>query len=189
MDTFYLDLPKGGPDAASPPHTSPVQIPPWEKRQPPVRVMCPARSTVATIPTLPILGSPNRRDWLSTRTSPSAIHRHHRIFVKQFFGKSVKRVSGPSLFSVHGTVVEFDVSCIFCGGQRHLSLRRNCGKSRLRLDRTLGAGMSIPPFTLRHYDAKEKLAGFAFAWAMDRLDHAQVRHRCIQVSFRMTVRF
>src|SRR5260370_5785850 len=44
MDTSYLDLPKGAP---TPPllrtHTSPLQIPTMEKRQPPVRVIVPGK--------------------------------------------------------------------------------------------------------------------------------------------------
>jgi len=75
MDTFYLDLPKG----ASQPlllrtHTSPMQIRTMEKRQPPVRVIVPARSIAAIIPTPPIPSSFTRsKASRSTPISRSAI--------------------------------------------------------------------------------------------------------------------
>src|ERR1700756_5474001 len=119
MDTFYLDLPRGVPGPLLlRTHTSPVQIHTMEKRRPPVRVIVP--------------GKVYRRD------NPDATHSFmfHQIeglavdsditfcdftgtieyFVKQYFGPSVKTRFRPSYFPFTEPSVEFDVSCIFCGG-------------------------------------------------------------------------
>ena len=67
MDTFYLDLPKGAPTPLLlRTHTSPMQIRTMEKRKPPVRVIVPARSIAATIPTPRTLSSS-----IKSKASPS----------------------------------------------------------------------------------------------------------------------
>src|SRR6202048_1676498 len=125
MDTFYIDSPQSPEKKPAPgqfllrTHTSPVQIRTMEKRQPPVRVIVP--------------GKVYRRD------NPDATHSFmfHQIeglavdtditfwdftgtieyFVKQFFGPGVKTRFRPSYFPFTEPSVEFDVSCIFCGGR------------------------------------------------------------------------
>jgi phenylalanyl-tRNA synthetase alpha chain len=148
MDTFYLDLPKGAPGPLLlRTHTSPVQIRTMEKRQPPVRVIVP--------------GKVYRRD------NPDATHSFvfHQIeglavdtditfcdftgtieyFVKQFFGESVKTRFRPSYFPFTEPSVEFDVSCIFCGGSGTEASGATCGKCKgsgwIEL---FGAGMVDP---------------------------------------------
>src|SRR5580692_11261247 len=133
MDTFYLDLPKGAPGPLLlRTHTSPVQIRTMEKRRPPVRVIVP--------------GKVYRRD------NPDATHSFvfHQIeglavdtditfcdftgtieyFVKQFFGESVKTRFRPSYFPFTEPSVEFDVSCIFCGGSGTGASGATCGKCK-----------------------------------------------------------
>src|ERR1700688_3529627 len=133
MDTFYLELPKG---AASPlllrTHTSPVQIRTMEKHKPPVRVIVP--------------GKVYRRD------NPDATHSFafHQIeglavdqditicdftgtieyFVKQFLGAGVKTRFRPSYFPFTEPSVEFDVSCIFCGGSGSSAGGGTCSKCK-----------------------------------------------------------
>src|ERR1700686_1763521 len=148
MDTFYLDLPKG---ATQPlllrTHTSPMQIRTMEKRQPPIRVIVP--------------GKVYRRD------NPDATHSFifHQVeglavdqditfcdftgtieyFVKQFFGAGVKTRFRPSYFPFTEPSVEFDVSCIFCGGSGSAAGGGTCSKCKgsgwIEL---FGAGMVDP---------------------------------------------
>jgi len=193
MDTFYLDLPKGAPGPLLlRTHTSPVQIRTMEKRQPPVRVIVP--------------GKVYRRD------NPDATHSFvfHQIeglavdtditfcdftgtieyFVKQFFGESVKTRFRPSYFPFTEPSVEFDVSCIFCGGSGTAASAQTCGKCKgsgwIEL---FGAGMVDPAvYGFVNYDAK-KVSGFAFGMGMDRLAMLKYGIDDIQVFFQNDVRF
>jgi phenylalanyl-tRNA synthetase alpha chain len=193
MDTFYLELPKGAPGPLLlRTHTSPVQIRTMEKRQPPVRVIVP--------------GKVYRRD------NPDATHSFmfHQIeglavdsditfcdftgtidyFVKQFFGEAVKTRFRPSYFPFTEPSVEFDASCIFCGGSGASKAGSNCGKCKgsgwIEL---FGAGMVDPAvYGFVNYDPK-KVSGFAFGIGIDRLAMLKYGIDDIQVFFQNDVRF
>jgi phenylalanyl-tRNA synthetase alpha chain len=193
MDTFYLDLPKGAPGPLLlRTHTSPVQIHTMEKRQPPVRVIVP--------------GKVYRRD------NPDATHSFmfHQIeglavdsditfcdftgtidyFVKQFFGEGVKTRFRPSYFPFTEPSVEFDASCIFCGGSGTAKSGGTCSKCKgsgwIEL---FGAGMVDPAvYGFVNYDPK-KVSGFAFGIGIDRLAMLKYGIDDIQVFFQNDVRF
>ena len=193
MDTFYLDLPKGAPGPLLlRTHTSPVQIHTMEKRQPPVRVIVP--------------GKVYRRD------NPDATHSFmfHQIeglavdaditfcdftgtidyFVKQFFGEGVKTRFRPSYFPFTEPSVEFDASCVFCGGSGTAKTGGTCGKCKgsgwIEL---FGAGMVDPAvYGFVNYDPK-KVSGFAFGIGIDRLAMLKYGIDDIQVFFQNDVRF
>jgi phenylalanyl-tRNA synthetase alpha chain len=193
MDTFYLELPKG---ATQPlllrTHTSPMQIRTMEKQQPPVRVIVP--------------GKVYRRD------NPDATHSFifHQVeglavdanitfcdftgtieyFVKQFFGPGVKTRFRPSYFPFTEPSVEFDVSCIFCGGSGSAAGGGTCSKCKgsgwIEL---FGAGMVDPAvYDFVKYDPK-KVSGFAFGMGIDRLAMLKYGIDDIQVFFQNDVRF
>jgi phenylalanyl-tRNA synthetase alpha chain len=192
MDTFYLELPKGAGPLLLRTHTSPVQIRTMEKRQPPIRVIIP--------------GKVYRRD------NPDATHSFmfHQIeglavdsnitfcdftgtidyFVKQFFGGNVKSRFRPSYFPFTEPSVEFDASCVFCGGSGTAGSGNTCSKCKgsgwIEL---FGAGMVDPTvYKFVGYDPK-KVSGFAFGIGIDRL--AMLKHGIddIQVFFQNDVRF
>ena len=193
MDTFYLDLPKG---EAQPlllrTHTSPMQIRTMEKGQPPVRVIVP--------------GKVYRRD------NPDATHSFifHQVeglavdhditfcdftgtieyFVKQFFGPGVKTRFRPSYFPFTEPSVEFDVSCIFCGGSGSAAGGGTCSKCKgSRWIELFGAGMVDPAvYGFVKYDAR-KVSGFAFGMGIDRLAMLKYGIDDIQVFFQNDVRF
>jgi phenylalanyl-tRNA synthetase alpha chain len=193
MDTFYLELPKGalGPLLLRT-HTSPVQIRTMEKRQPPVRVIVP--------------GKVYRRD------NPDATHSFmfHQIeglavdsditfcdftgtidyFVKQFFGENVKTRFRPSYFPFTEPSVEFDASCIFCGGTGTAKSGGTCGKCKgAGWIELFGAGMVDPAvYGFVNYDAK-KVSGFAFGIGIDRLAMLKYGIDDIQAFFQNDVRF
>jgi phenylalanyl-tRNA synthetase alpha chain len=193
MDTFYLELPKGAPGPLLlRTHTSPVQIHTMEKRQPPVRVIVP--------------GKVYRRD------NPDATHSFmfHQIeglavdsditfcdftgtidyFVKQFFGEGVTTRFRPSYFPFTEPSVEFDASCVFCGGTGTAKSGGTCGKCKgsgwIEL---FGAGMVDPAvYGFVNYDPK-KVSGFAFGIGIDRLAMLKYGIDDIQVFFQNDVRF
>ncbi len=197
MDTFYLDVP-GAPGKSSPSslllrtHTSPVQIRTMEKTRPPVRVIVP--------------GKVYRRD------NPDATHSFmfHQIeglavdsditfcdftgtieyFVKQFFGSGVKTRFRPSYFPFTEPSVEFDASCVFCGGKGVNASGATCSKCKgsgwIEL---FGAGMVDPAvYGFVNYDPK-KVSGFAFGIGIDRLAMLKYGIDDIQVFFQNDVRF
>ena len=197
MDTFYLDVP-GAPGKSSPSnlllrtHTSPVQIRTMEKTRPPVRVIVP--------------GKVYRRD------NPDATHSFmfHQIeglavdsditfcdftgtieyFVKQFFGPGVKTRFRPSYFPFTEPSVEFDATCVFCGGKGINASGATCSKCKgsgwIEL---FGAGMVDPAvYGFVNYDPK-KVSGFAFGIGIDRLAMLKYGIDDIQVFFQNDVRF
>jgi phenylalanyl-tRNA synthetase alpha chain len=193
MDTFYLELPRGAPGPLLlRTHTSPVQIHTMEKRQPPVRVIVP--------------GKVYRRD------NPDATHSFmfHQIeglavdaditfcdftgtidyFVKQFFGESVKTRFRPSYFPFTEPSVEFDASCVFCGGSGTAKTGGTCGKCKgAGWIELFGAGMVDPAvYGFVKYDPK-KVSGFAFGIGIDRLAMLKYGIDDIQVFFQNDVRF
>jgi phenylalanyl-tRNA synthetase alpha chain len=193
MDTFYLDLPKGAPTPLLlRTHTSPMQIRTMEKRQPPVRVIVP--------------GKVYRRD------NPDATHSFifHQVeglavdsditfcdftgtieyFVKQFFGPGVKTRFRPSYFPFTEPSVEFDVSCIFCGGSGTATGGGTCSKCKgAGWIELFGAGMVDPAvYGFVNYDPK-KVSGFAFGMGIDRLAMLKYQIDDIQVFFQNDVRF
>ena len=193
MDTFYLDLPKGAPTPLLlRTHTSPMQIRTMEKRKPPVRVIVP--------------GKVYRRD------NPDATHSFifHQVeglavdnditfcdftgtieyFVKQFFGPGVKTRFRPSYFPFTEPSVEFDVSCIFCGGSGTSAGGGVCSKCKgAGWIELFGAGMVDPAvYGFVNYDAK-RVSGFAFGMGIDRLAMLKYQIDDIQVFFQNDVRF
>jgi phenylalanyl-tRNA synthetase alpha chain len=193
MDTFYLDLPKGAPTPLLlRTHTSPMQIRTMEKHKPPVRVIVP--------------GKVYRRD------NPDATHSFifHQVeglavdsditfcdftgtieyFVKQFFGPGVKTRFRPSYFPFTEPSVEFDVSCIFCGGSGTAASGGTCSKCKgAGWIELFGAGMVDPAvYGFVNYDAK-KVSGFAFGMGIDRLAMLKYQIDDIQVFFQNDVRF
>src|ERR1700730_11025807 len=198
MDTFYLDLPPSpdGRTAASPlllrTHTSPMQIRTMEKRQPPVRVIVP--------------GKVYRRD-NQDATHSFIFHQVEGLavdaditfcdftgtieyFVKQFFGPGVKTRFRPSYFPFTEPSVEFDVSCLFCGGGGASAGGGTCSKCKgAGWIELFGAGMVDPAvYGFVNYNAK-KVSGFAFGMAIDRLAMLKYQIDDIQVFFQNDVRF
>lgn len=197
MDTFYIEVPPAS--AGKPPgqlllrtHTSPMQIRTMEKQKPPVRVIVP--------------GKVYRRD------NPDATHSFafHQVeglavdsditfcdftgtieyFVKQFFGANVKTRFRPSYFPFTEPSVEFDVSCIFCGGSGCGASGGVCSKCKgAGWIELFGAGMVDPAvYGFVGYDPK-KVSGFAFGMGIDRLAMLKYGIEDLQVFFQNDIRF
>jgi phenylalanyl-tRNA synthetase alpha chain len=193
MDTFYLELPKGAPGPLLlRTHTSPVQIRTMEKRQPPVRVIVPGKVYRRDNPDATHSFMFHQIEGLAVDTDITFCDFTGTIeyFVKQYFGPSVKTRFRPSYFPFTEPSVEFDVSCIFCGGSGTGASGATCGKCKgsgwIEL---FGAGMVDPAvYGFVNYDAK-KVSGFAFGMGMDRLAMLKYGIDDIQVFFQNDVRF
>lgn len=193
MDTFYLDLPKGAPgQLLLRTHTSPVQIHTMEKRQPPVRVIAPGKVYRRDNPDATHSFMFHQIEGLAVDTDITFCDFTGTIdyFIKQFFGENVKARFRPSYFPFTEPSVEFDVSCIFCGGRGSTKSGGTCGKCKgsgwIEL---FGAGMVDPAvYGFVNYDPK-KVSGFAFGIGIDRLAMLKYGIDDIQVFFQNDMRF
>ena len=193
MDTFYLDLPRSarGPLLLRT-HTSPVQIRTMEKRQPPVRVIVPGKVYRRDNPDATHSFMFHQIEGLAVDTDITFCDFTGTIehFVKQYFGPSVKTRFRPSYFPFTEPSVEFDVSCIFCGGSGTGASGATCGKCKgAGWIELFGAGMVDPAvYGFVNYDAK-KVSGFAFGMGIDRLAMLKYGIDDIQAFFQNDVRF
>jgi phenylalanyl-tRNA synthetase alpha chain len=193
MDTFYIDLPKGAPTPLLlRTHTSPMQIRTMEKQKPPVRVIVPGKVYRRDNPDATHSFIFHQVEGLAVDTDITFCDFTGTIeyFVKQFFGLGVKTRFRPSYFPFTEPSVEFDVSCIFCGGSGSAAGGGVCSKCKgAGWIELFGAGMVDPAvYGFVNYDAK-KISGFAFGMGIDRLAMLKYGIDDIQVFFQNDVRF
>jgi phenylalanyl-tRNA synthetase alpha chain len=195
MDTFYFDLPSSPEKSAGlllRTHTSPVQIRTMEKTQPPVRVIAPGKVYRRDNPDATHSFMFHQIEGLAVDTDITFCDFTGTIeyFVKQFFGPGVKTRFRPSYFPFTEPSVEFDASCVFCGGKGMNSSGATCSKCKgsgwIEL---FGAGMVDPAvYGFVNYDPK-KVSGFAFGIGIDRLAMLKYGIDDIQIFFQNDVRF
>jgi phenylalanyl-tRNA synthetase alpha chain len=193
MDTFYLELPKGAPTPLLlRTHTSPMQIRTMEKRQPPIRVIVPGKVYRRDNPDATHSFAFHQVEGLAVDTDITFCDFTGTIeyFVKQFFGPGVKTRFRPSYFPFTEPSVEFDVTCVFCGGSGVSAGGGTCSKCKgAGWIELFGAGMVDPAvYGFVGYDAK-KVSGFAFGIGIDRLAMLKYGIDDIQVFFQSDVRF
>ncbi|HLK03350.1 MAG TPA: phenylalanine--tRNA ligase subunit alpha [Candidatus Acidoferrum sp.] len=192
MDTFYMELPKGAPgQLLLRTHTSPMQIRTMEKQKPPVRVIVPGRVYRRDNPDATHSFAFHQVEGLAVDTDITFCDFTGTIeyFVKQFFGPSVKTRFRPSYFPFTEPSVEFDVSCVFCGGSG-TTAAGTCGKCKgAGWIELFGAGMVDPAvYGFVGYDPK-RVTGFAFGIGVDRLAMLKYGIDDIQAFFQNDVRF
>jgi phenylalanyl-tRNA synthetase alpha chain len=192
MDTFYMELPTGAPgQLLLRTHTSPMQIRTMEKQKPPVRVIVPGRVYRRDNPDATHSFAFHQVEGLAVDTDITFCDFTGTIeyFVKQFFGPSVKTRFRPSYFPFTEPSVEFDVSCVFCGGSG-TTATGTCGKCKgAGWIELFGAGMVDPAvYGFVGYDPK-KVSGFAFGIGIDRLAMLKYGIDDIQAFFQNDVRF
>jgi phenylalanyl-tRNA synthetase alpha chain len=197
MDTFYIDLPsqpgkKSDFSLLLRTHTSPVQIRTMEKTQPPVRVIVPGKVYRRDNPDATHSFMFHQIEGLAVDTDITFCDFKGTIeyFVKEFFGSEVKTRFRPSYFPFTEPSVEFDASCVFCGGKGTASSGAMCSKCKgsgwIEL---FGAGMVDPAvYGFVNYDPK-KVSGFAFGIGIDRLAMLKYGIDDIQVFFQNDLRF
>ncbi len=191
-----LNIPKGHParemqatffisdDVVLRTHTSPVQVRTMEKKQPPVRVICP--------------GAVYRCD-----SDPSHSPMFHQVegllvdkgitfadlkgvltvFVHQMFGKETKLRFRPSFFPFTEPSAEIDIECFICGG-------KGCGVcSNTGWLEILGSGMVDPAvYRFVNYDPEE-VTGFAFGMGIERIAMLKFGINDIRLFFTNDLRF
>lgn len=163
-DTFYVESGEPGTILLRT-HTSPVQIRVMESTEPPVYAIMPGRVY--------------RRDTADASHTP-VFHQIEGLvvdkgisfadlagtldaFTRAYFGRQVTSRLRPSYFPFTEPSAEYDISCVFCGGDGC----RSCGGTGwLELG---GCGMVHPNvFAAVGYDPEE-WSGFAFGFGIDRM--------------------
>jgi phenylalanyl-tRNA synthetase alpha chain len=163
-DTFYVELGEPGTVLLRT-HTSPVQIRVMEATEPPIYSVMPGRVY--------------RRDTADATHTP-VFHQIEGLvvdegisfadlagtldaFTRAYFGRQVRSRLRPSYFPFTEPSAEYDISCVFCGGDGC----RSCGGTGwLELG---GCGMVHPNvFAAVGYDP-ERWTGFAFGFGIDRM--------------------
>src|SRR5580698_6926420 len=200
MDTFYMEPPPGALSASQTKieprllrtHTSPMQIRTMEKQKPPVRIIMPGKVYRRDNPDATHAFAFHQIEGLAVDTDLTFCDFAGTIdfFIREFFGPGTKSRFRPSYFPFTEPSVEFDASCIFCGGSGMNSSGGNCSRCKgsgwIEL---FGAGMVDPAvYGYVKYDAA-KLNGFAFGIGIDRLAMLKFGIDDLQVFTQNDVRF
>ncbi|MFN5422663.1 MAG: phenylalanine--tRNA ligase subunit alpha [bacterium] len=161
QDTFYLST---DPAILLRTHTSNVQIREMEKKQLPIRIICPGRVY--------------RNETISARShcffhqveglyidenvSFADLKQTLYFFVKEMFGEDVKVRFRPSYFPFTEPSAEMDISCMLCKGDGCAVCKRT---GWLEI---LGCGMVHPNVLSNCGIDPEKYTGFAFGMGVER---------------------
>jgi phenylalanyl-tRNA synthetase alpha chain len=162
QDTFYLERPA---DLLMRTHTSPVQIRVMESRQPPVRIIAPGRCyrrDAIDASHMPVFHQCEGL-YVDRNVSLADLKATLTYFARQLLGEKVKIRFRPHFFPFTEPSVEYDFSCVFCGGKGC----RVCKQSGwLEIS---GAGMVDPNvFAKVGYDP-EAWTGYAWGMGVERV--------------------
>lgn len=182
QDTFFIDQ---KPDIALRTHTSTLQVRTMEKRQPPIRVICPGRvfrNEVITSRAHCIFHQMEGL-YIDENVSFADMKQTLLYFAKQLFGENTRIRLRPSYFPFTEPSAEMDVSCNICGGEG-CALCKHTGWVEI-----LGCGM-VDPNVLENcgIDSK-KYSGFAFGLGIERMTMLKYKTNDIRLYFENDARF
>jgi phenylalanyl-tRNA synthetase alpha chain len=179
-DTFYI---KRGVLLRT--HTSPVQIRTMEKKKPPIRIIAPGRCYRSD--TFDASHSPVFYQceglYVDKGVTFGDMKGTITAFARLMFGKGIKVRFRPHFFPFTEPSVEYDFSCVICGGKGCRVCKYN---GWLEIS---GAGMVDPEvFKAVGYDS-EKYTGFAWGMGVDRLAMLRYRIDDIRLLYENDIRF
>jgi phenylalanyl-tRNA synthetase alpha chain len=180
QDTFFV---QGGLLLRT--HTSPVQIRSFEKRRPPVKIICPGRvyRNEAINARSYCMFHQVEGFYVDTDVTFGDLKGVLLAFAHAYFGPNVELRFRPSYFPFTEPSTEVDVSCYLCSG-------KGCAVCKYEgwLE-ILGAGMIHPKvFEAVGYDP-EKYSGYAFGMGVDRSAMQRYGIDDIRLMFENDVRF
>lgn len=179
QDTFYFSE-----NVLLRTHTSPVQIRTMEKRQPPVRVICPGKvyRRDADVTHSPMFMQIEGL-WVDKRVSFSDLKGVLTEFTRDYFGEKLGLRFRPSFFPFTEPSAEVDIQCVICGG----SGCRTCSFTGWL--EILGAGMVDPAlYKFVNYDP-EIYSGFAFGLGIERVAMLKYGIPDIRLFYENDIRF
>jgi len=191
-----LNIPKGHParemqstffiseDVVLRTHTSPVQVRTMEKRQPPVRVICPgAVYRCDSDPTHSPMFHQVEGLLVDRGVTFADLKGVLAVFVHQMFGEGTRLRFRPSFFPFTEPSAEVDIECFLCGG-------KGCGVcSHTGWLEILGSGMVDPAvYQFVKYDPGQ-VTGFAFGMGIERIAMLKYGITDIRLFFNNDLRF
>ncbi len=180
QDTFYF--PDGRILRSQ---TSPVQIRVMESHQPPIRIVAPGRVFRRDTPDATHGMNFHQIEGLSVDkdVSMADLKSVLQSFAREMFGEKVRIRLRPHFFPFTEPSVEYDFSCVVCGG-KGCSVCKNSGWIEIA-----GAGMVDPAvFANVGYDP-EKWTGYAFGMGIERLAMLRYRIPDLRLLYENDVRF
>jgi len=180
QDTFYL------PDGRLlRTQTSPVQVRVMESTQPPVRIICPGRCFRRDTPDATHSANFHQIEGLYVDRKVSLAHLKGTltVFARELLGPNVRVRFRPHFFPFTEPSIEYDFSCIMCGGS---GCRLCKGSGWLEIS---GAGMVDPAvFEAVGYDPEE-WTGYAFGMGVERIAMIRFAIDDIRLLYENDVRF
>ena len=165
-------------------HTSPVQVRTMERRQPPVRMICPgAVYRCDSDPTHSPMFHQVEGLLVDKGITFADLKGVLTVFVHQMFGEKTRLRFRPSFFPFTEPSAEIDIECFICGGT-------GCGVcSNTGWLEILGSGMVDPAvYKFVNYDP-EALTGFAFGMGIERIAMLKFGINDIRLFFTNDLRF
>ena len=191
-----LNIPKGHParemqatffisdDVVLRTHTSPMQVRTMEKKQPPVRMICPgAVYRCDSDPTHSPMFHQVEGLLVDKGITFADLKGVLTVFVHQMFSKETRLRFRPSFFPFTEPSAEIDIECFICGG-------KGCGVcSNTGWLEILGSGMVDPAvYKFVNYDPEE-VTGFAFGMGIERIAMLKFGINDIRLFFTNDLRF
>lgn len=180
LDTFYFD---DGRLLRT--QTSPVQIRVMENNEPPVRIVAPGRCFRRDTPDATHSMNFHQIEglYIDNEVSLADLKSVLLTFAHELFGPDVSIRLRPHFFPFTEPSVEYDFSCIMCGG-KGCGVCKNSGWLEIA-----GAGM-VDPAVMRNvgYDP-EIWSGYAFGMGIERIAMIRYRINDIRLLYENDVRF
>jgi phenylalanyl-tRNA synthetase alpha chain len=165
-------------------HTSPVQVRTMERKQPPVRVICPgAVYRCDSDPTHSPMFHQVEGLLVDKGVTFADLKGVLTVFVHQMFSEETKLRFRPSFFPFTEPSAEVDIECFLCEG-------KGCGVcSNTGWLEILGSGMVDPAvYKFVNYDPEE-VTGFAFGMGIERIAMLKFGINDIRLFFTNDLRF
>jgi phenylalanyl-tRNA synthetase alpha chain len=179
-DTFYIN-----DDVLLRTQTSPVQVRTLKSQKPPIRVFAPGRCFRCDTPDATHGANFHQLEGLSVDKNVSLADLKSVLqrFAWELFGEKVKIRLRPHFFPFTEPSVEYDFSCVVCGG-KGCNVCKNSGWIEIA-----GAGMVDPAvFKNVGYDP-EVWSGYAFGLGIERLAMLRYRIPDLRLLYDNDVRF
>ena len=182
QDTFYISQ---NPDWLLRTHTSSVQVREMQKRNLPIRIICPGRvyrnetiSARAHCFFHQVEGL-----YIAENVSFADLKQTLYFFVQEMFGKDFKVRFRPSYFPFTEPSAEMDISCLICGGEG-CSVCKKTGWVEI-----LGCGMVHPNVLDNCGIDSNKYTGFAFGMGIERITMLKYQIKDLRLFSENDVRF
>ncbi|MEI8054172.1 MAG: phenylalanine--tRNA ligase subunit alpha [Bacteroidota bacterium] len=182
QDTFYISQ---NPDWLLRTHTSSVQIREMQKKELPLRIICPGRvyrnETISA--RAHCFFNQVEGLYIAENVSFADLKQTLYFFVKEMFGQDVKVRFRPSYFPFTEPSAEMDISCLICGGEG-CSVCKRTGWVEI-----LGCGMVHPSVLDNCGIDSTKYTGFAFGLGIERITMLTYQVKDLRLFSENDVRF